>query len=369
MCSSCGKKNLDDNETDAILLENNKTLLTLNAKEKSYIGVTHKQFFCVTRDGIKMYNFEGEELWSDTFTFDNFIVMQREPYIAIGSKQGHNIQVFQEKGKCYEVTSQDEIVYFSINESGGIVTIARDDLTYKITAYDGTGKFLCRRTTYIKEDGYPLTAELSPNNKKLIMSYVSADEPQVMSRLYAIDVVNAQNTDVKDNVHYGREQKDNLIYEIEFMSQNVWVAIGDKQMIWYDLDGNEKATVAHKSLVFVPYLYKTSEYGTGYLPIIMSEKPLQNIAHRKDQLVYFNDKGEETFLVAFNDGIESSYANHNGVIIQINDVFKGYDKLGNLSFEYYADTDVYKAFYIPAIHRGLAVNKESVFLLLPKKGR
>lgn len=368
VCSSCGKKETGETIAKTILLENNKILLHLNTKEKSYIGTNHKQFFCVTRDGIKMYNFDGEELWSETFTFDNFIVMQRESYIAVGSKEGHNVQVFQEKGKCYEITSQDEIVYFSINESGGIVTIARDDSTYKITAYNETGKFLCRRTTYIKEDGYPLTAELSPNNKKLIMAYVAADEPQIVSRLYAMDVVETQSSEVKDNISYGREQTNNLVYEIEFISQNIWVAIGDKQMVWYDLEGEEKATVLHQSLVFVPYLYQLSEYGTGYLPVIVSEKPLQNIAHRKDQLIYFNDKGEETFSVAFNDGIESSYANHNGVIIQINNLFKGYDKLGNPSFEYYADTDVSKVFYIPSINRGLAVNKESVFLLLPKKG-
>lgn len=347
-------------------LTRNKELVSLNPKEKTYVGMNYQQFFSVTREGIKMYNIDGEELWKDTFDFEDYVVMQREPYIAIGSKEGYNIQVFYEKGKVYEITSQDEIVYFSLNEAGGVVTISRDDSTYKITAYDGTGKLLCRHTTYAKEDGYPLTAELSPNNQKLIMAYVAADEPQVVSRIYIIDVAKAKDATDRDAITYGCEQKDNLIYEIEFITKNIWVTIGDQQIVWYDLEGNEQASISHKSLVFVPYLYKMSVYGMGYLPIIVSEKPMKNIAHRKDQLIYFNGKGEETFSVDLNNGVESCYANQNGIIVQIGNIFRGYDKLGNPYFEYRSDIDLNKVIYIPDIHRGIAVNKESIFLLLPK---
>lgn len=66
-------------------------------------------------------------------------------------------------------------------------------------------------------------------------------------------------------------------------------------------------------------------------------------------------------------GVSSIYADENGVIIQLDNVFKGYNKLGNLFFEYTATTDVSKVVYNPSLRKGIAVNKEKVLLLTPKK--
>ena len=349
-----------------VVLQNNKELISLNAKEKSYVGVNQDQVIHVTRDGIKAYNLEGDEIWRDTFSFNNFVVMQKEPYIAVGSKLGKSIHIFNGKGKQAEITSEYPIVYFSVNEAGGLVTIANNDTAYIVSAYDEMGQFLCKRTTYTKTDGYPLVAELSPDNNKVIMSYVSVDEPQVVSRVYSMDVHN-QDNETRDSLEYGREQKNNLVYEIEFISKDTWVSIGDKLIVWYDKEGNELGTKQNLSLVFVPYLYKMSEHGEGYLPMILSEKPTQNIVHRRDELAYFNNKGEKTFSMSLEGGAEYSYADDNGVTVQIGNVFRGYNKLGNQFFEYTADTDVSKVIYIPSIRRGIAVNKESVLLLIPKK--
>ena len=350
----------------SVVLESNKEILKLNVKEKSYIGVNNKQVFKATRDGIDAYNLEGEEMWRDTFSLSNFVVMQKEPYIAIGSKRGQNIYVFNDKGKQSEIISTYPIVYFSVNETGGVVTISNDNDTYVVSAYDNMGKLLCSRTTYTKEDGYPLVAELSPDNTKIMMAYVSVDEPQVISRVYSMDVTQNENNE-RDNVQYGREQKNNLVYEIEFMSNDTWVVVGDKLIVWYDINGNELGQQQNLSLVFVPYLNAISQYGEGYLPMILSEKPTQNIVHRQDQLVYFNHKGEEVFSTELGGGAESVYADSNGVSVQVGYVFKGYNKLGNQFYEYSADTDVSKVIYIPSLKRGIAVNKESVLLLIPKR--
>ncbi|MBE6023048.1 MAG: hypothetical protein E7231_07420 [Cellulosilyticum sp.] len=354
--------------TRTVVLAESKELIALQSNEKSYIGINNKQVIHITRDGIKAYNLDGDEIWQDTLSADNFVVMQKEPYIAVGSKQGKVVQIFNEKGKQAEVISNYPIVYFSINEAGGLVTIANNDTSYVVTAYDERGQILCDRTTYTKQDGYPVVAELSPDNSKLMLSYVSVDEPQVISRVYAMDV-NDRDNKSRDNLEYGREQKNNLVYEIEFINENTWVAIGDKLVVWYDKAGNEIGSQSKLSLVSVPYLYQMSKHGTGYLPMILSEKPTQNLVHRQDELTYFNDKGEKVFSVNLEGGAEYVYADSNGVTVQVENRFTGYNKLGNLFFEYTASTDVSKVIYIPSIQRGIAVNKESVFLLIPEKGK
>ncbi len=351
----------------SVVLQSSQELFKINSKESPFIGVNKKQVFQVTRDGIIAYELDGEECWQDTFSFNNFVVMQKEPYIAVGSKGGQSIHVFNDKGKQYEITSPYPIVYFSINEKGGVVTIANDDTSYIVSAYNELGKNLCNRTTFIRNDGYPLVAELSPDNKKLIMSYSSVDEPQVISRVYCMDV-NESNDEVLDNIEYGREQNGNLVYEIEFINNDTWVSIGDKLIVWYDIEGNELGKQQNLSVVFVPYLYTMNQYGLGYIPMIISEKPTQNIVHRQDELAYFNHLGEKTVSIKLGGGAESIYADGDGVVIQLGNTFTGYDKLGNTIFEYIADTDVNKVIYVPSIKKGIAINKESVLLLTPKRG-
>ena len=102
--------------------------------------------------------------------------------------------------------------------------------------------------------------------------------------------------------------------------------------------------------------------------MIISEKPTQNIVHRQDELAYFNHLGEKTVSIKLGGGAESIYADGDGVVIQLGNTFTGYDKLGNTIFEYIADTDVNKVIYVPSIKKGIAINKESVLLLTPKRG-
>lgn len=354
--------------TKVVALEGNKELIKLDPKEKSYIGVNGTQVFQVTRDGITSYNLDGDEMWRDTFSFDNFIVMQKQPYIAVASKQGNILQVFNEKGKQIEITSQYPIVYFSVNESGGVVIISNNNDEYVVSAYSELGERLCSRTTYTKTDGYPVVAELSPDNNYLMLAYVSANEPQVVSSVYCMDV-NDRNNEERDHLKYGSEQKNNLVYEIEFINEDTWVTIGDRLIVWYDLEGNVIKTQQDLTPVFMPYLYKMSEYGTGYLPMILSEKPTQNMVHRQDELAYFDNQGTKIFslLLEGDQGVESVYADHNGVTIQMGNTFTGYNKLGNPFFKYTATTDVSKVIYISSIRKGIAVNKDSVFLLMPAK--
>lgn len=349
-----------------VQLEEVREVIALDIKKKSDIGLNGKQIYEVTSDGITTYNFEGDEIWSDTFSMKNVVTIQRKPYIAVGSKKGKSVILFNEKGRQVEVTTTHPIVYFSINESGGIVTIENNNNTYIVTAYDVLGKRLCARTTSASIEGYPTVAELSPDNKQLIISYLSVDEPQVVSRVVVIDVEDSKTQD-QDNVKYGYRQNNNLIYEIEFISSDTWVTIGDKAINWYDVAGEQLSTQSNISPAFIPYLTKMSQHGMGYLPVILTEKPTQNIVHRQDQLVYFDYKGEKIFSLELEGGISSFCADENGITLALDNVYRGYNKLGNLFFEYTATTDVSKVVYDPNLRKGIAVSKEKVFLLTPKK--
>ncbi|PHV69276.1 hypothetical protein CS063_16610 [Sporanaerobium hydrogeniformans] len=341
-------------------------IIELNISDNSYIGFNKNQIFKVTRDGVTAYDLKGQQLWADALSLENYIVKQRGSYIAVGEKEGKSITLFSDKGKQGEVQSSNKILYFSINEKGGIVTIEEGVDSHTVSAYDSKGRFLGGRVTYSKDSGYPVVAELSPTNNLLLISYININKPALTSEIVAVEL-GANEEDVMDNVVYGLEQKDNLVYEIEFLKDNEWMSIGDKTMSSYDLDGNPIATINNINCVFTPYNISISRYGEGYLPIIATDSMTQNTVHRADYLIYINGQGEEILRKEIGEPVTYYYANDKGVIIGTRDNYKGYNKLGVLLFEYRPTADISKVFYIPETKTGIAVARDKVMLLKPKK--
>lgn len=351
---------------NAVSLNEDKEIITLNIKDNDYIGLNGRQIVKINRDGITAYDLDGYEIWSDTLSANNYIVKQREPYIAVGSKDGKQISLFDTKGKVTDITCDNSIVYFSINEQGGISVIQKLEGGNMVAAYDVNGKYLGGMVSYTKMEGYPTTVELSPDNKLLIATYLKTDEPVLTSSIRAI-AMQQSSSEEGEGVKYGLLEKNNLIYEVEFIKDNVWVSIGDQKMTWYDLAGNEIRSVANVTSVFRPYLYKRSSYGNGFLPIVSSDNATSSVIRRKDKLTFWDAKGVQSFQTDLQMAADYIYADSRGVIIGSGNQFAGYNKIGTQIFTYKSTVDVNKVFYLSESRKGIAVTKEKVMLLTPKR--
>lgn len=348
------------------ILKDTKEIIELSAKENEYVGINGEQVIKVNRDGIVAYDLDGYELWSDTFSMSNLVVRQREPYIAVGGKGGKSLILFNNKGRQTEISCDYPIVYFSVNESGGIAVIQSLGDGHMICAYDSNGKAISgRRTTYTKTEGYPTTVELSPDNRYLMASYIKVDEPVLTSTIIGIDTTQKSSEEL-DEVKYGIAQKGNLVYEIEFITNDEWVTVGDTRTTWYDLSGAELNSINNLSSVFTPYLHKRASYGQGFFPMITTVSSNKNIVHRTDTLTYFNGMGETQFTTQL-AATNYFYADSKGVVVGSGNDFIGYSKLGKQLFEYHSQIDVTKLFYLPEKRKGIAVTREKVILLSAKR--
>ncbi|WP_070000696.1 DUF5711 family protein [Cellulosilyticum sp. I15G10I2] len=362
---------LVDTPKNYTVLEQEKELIQLDILSATYVGINNKQLIKVTENGIVAYDFDGEELWSDTLTLDNYIVRQREPYIAIANKMGNTITIFSDKGKQGEVVCQNPIAYFSINKNGSVAVIENLGDSHIVSAYDEKGNSLgVQRVSHVKakNTGYPAAAEVSPNNELLLTSYIDVDNPVLTSNLLAIQIQKPKEEKI-DNSLYGIEQKDNFIYEIEFIKDNEWVSIGDKWMTWYTMSGQEIARQENVLAYFSPYIVKASSYGDGFLPIISAKDLNKSTIHKQNELSYFNAKGEMFFNLKLDEPVTYFYANDKGVVLGQRNFFMGYNKMGIKLFEFNTSLDVSKVFYLPDRKAGIAVTKDKVILLKPKKER
>jgi hypothetical protein len=349
------------------ILRESRDILQLDISSDTYIGVNNKQIIKVTKDGIVAYDLNGEELWSDTLTLDDYIVRQREPYIAVANKMGNSITIFNEKGKQGEVISENPVAYFSVNKNGSIAVIESLGESHVVSAYDKTGNSLgVKRITYTKDAGYPAVAELSPNDEILLASYLNVDKPVLTSTLTALKTQKPKE-EIKDDSVYGIEQKDNLIYEIEFVKDNEWVSVGDKTTTWYTLSGSEISNKRNLFFQFNPYLVKMSHYGEGFFPAVSATTVNGNMIHRENTLSYFNAKGEEYFSLKLDETATYFYSDDKGVIIGQKKHFMGYNKIGTKLFEFTTALDVTKVLYLEERRNAIAVTKDKVILLEPKK--
>ncbi len=347
-------------------LSEGKEILSLDIKENSFITLNNKQVVKINRDGIIAYDLDGYEIWSDTLSANNYVVKQREPYIAVGTKEGKQISLFDTKGKVVDITCDNTIAYFSVNEKGGISVIQNLEDGNMVAAYDVNGRYLGGMVSYTKMEGYPTNVELSPDNNLLFATYIKTDEPVLTSSIRAIAMKRESNEEGA-GVKYGLIEKDNLIYEVEFIKDNIWVSTGDKKITWYDINGNEIKSIANINSVFRPYLYKRSSYGEGFLPIVSADNVASSIIHRKDKLSFWDAKGSKTFETDLQVATDYIYADSKGVIVGSGNQFLGYNKLGTQIFYYKSTIDVNKVFYLPESRKGIAVTKEKVILLTPKR--
>ncbi|MDF2876926.1 MAG: hypothetical protein K0S30_22 [Clostridia bacterium] len=347
-------------------LEYEKDILEFELLSNTYIGVNNQQIIKITKDGIAAYDLEGQELWSDTLTLDNYVVKQRESYIAIADKMGQTIWIFNDKGKQGQILCENPIIYFSVNKDGNVAVIESLDESHMIGAYNKNGESFSKRITYAKDAVYPTTVELSPDNEVLVASYVNVDTPTITSTLVAMNTQKPHEQKL-DDILYGIEQKDNLIYEIEFIKDNEWVSVGDKMTTWYTLEGSEISRKTELFCLLNPYLVKSSNYGEGFLPVVSAMSINQNTLHRKSSLNFYNAKGEAFFNEELNEEPTYFYADDKGVILGSNNHFKGYNKIGTKLFEYNSNRDVSKLFYLRDKKKALAVTKDKVILLNTKK--
>jgi hypothetical protein len=347
-------------------LEYEKDILEFEMLSNTYIGVNNQQIIKITKDGIMAYDLQGQELWSDTLTLDNYVVKERESYIAIADKMGQTIWIFNDKGKQGQVVCDNPIAYFSVNKDGNVAVIESLDESHVIGAYNKNGESFSKRITYAKDAVYPTTVELSPNNDILLASYVNVDAPVITSTLIAMKTQKPKEEKL-DDILYGIEQKDNLIYEIEFIKDNEWVSVGDKTTAWYTLEGSEIGRKTELFCLLNPYLVKKSNYGEGFLPVISTMSINKNTLHRKSSLTFYNAKGNAFFSEELDEEPTYSYADDKGIILGSGNHFIGYNKIGTKLFEYNASIDVSKLFYLRDKKKALAVTRDKVILLNTKK--
>lgn len=356
---------INPNNPQVVNLVVDKTILEMDPLTGKYVGVNKNQIIKITNDGVSAYDLSGGELWSDTLTLDSIWVQQREPYFIVSSKNSRKAAIFSDKGKQGEIVTQNPIIYLSINENGDVAVVEEMKEGHQVSAYTSRGELIGSRVSYISSGVFPITAEVTPDRKLLLVSYLGVSSSKITSIIDAVQLEKSE-TEKIDNVLYAVQEQDNLVYEIEFINDEVWAAIGDQSISIYKMDGEKVKTIPGLQATYTPYLYKKASLGS-YLPVVATDKSNNNTIHDKESLYLFDKLGETLQVIPFDAPLDYFYADDKGVVVGSGKLYKGYNKLGNQYFEFQATQDISKLIYLN--NEAVAITKDQVLLLKPMRNK
>lgn len=344
-----------------IVLKVDKEIISFDSLKNTQIEVVGNQVVKVTQDGITAYNLEGEQLWTDTLTLDSIVIQKRGQYIAVSSKNGRQIYVFNDKGKQGQIILQNPVISFSINKNGEIAVIEQFPEGHQVSVYNARGEGIgVKRVTYTKSDGYPMTAEVSPDGSYLVVSYIDINQPKLTSCIQVMPM-EKQSEEKVDQIKYGIKEQNNLVFEIEFISDTVWASIGDTGTTLYEIEeGKEVKHLPQIYPTYVPYLNSLPRSG-GYLPMVVGGMAQGTSIHNKEKLLILDLQGNIILEEAMDLPITYYCADQKGVIVGEGKLFQGYNKMGVKQFEFKATQDVQRVVYVG--QRSIAITKDKVLLL------
>ena len=187
----------------------------------------------VGRDGASYIDRKGNIVWAQAFLINNPTVRIREDKVVIVDKKGHQVFVFNEKGKVSDFKVPYTIIDISIGKNS-VVAIAMEDKLYNyVHLYDSLGGFIAESKTRMEIDGLPLSIAISQDGSKLATSYLHTDGTKINSRItfYRFDDIGKNHI---DNFLGSFTVEDRLVPQIEFINNNTLVAFSDNKVILYD---------------------------------------------------------------------------------------------------------------------------------------
>lgn len=193
------------------------------------------------QNGIEYQKTFGVAEWNIPVSFQNPFLVKAEPYVLLGDKNGNTLMLFDKSGKVKDFTVRYPLVQASVSEQGTIQVILQGEGSNLIQLYDKEGNMVADMRSSVDETGYPLTAAISPDGTKLVVSYLSIDGMSSKTTLAFYDFSQQLKTDGVSLIG-GFDYEDFLLARLHFIDNKTIVAFGDTRTYYYNIANEPEQT-------------------------------------------------------------------------------------------------------------------------------
>ena len=192
---------------------------------------------------ITKFSADFEQEWEIQGNDGSPIIDTCGKYALVSYRDTTNAK-FINDSKPISITTSGKIITSTINKNGYFALVMQE-IGYKsqVWVYDNEGKVFYK---WHSADNRIIDVALSPDNKSMAISYIPFNSSVTECGVMIFDM--SQSSPVA-----GHKQNDNLIMDLEYVSKNKLVAIGDSFMTFYKTNGKVIKEISYPDKEFVTF--------------------------------------------------------------------------------------------------------------------
>lgn len=210
-----------------------RTSMTRADTKATQFATFQKKILKYSNDGAFLTEHNNEVLWNQAYEMTHPMVDICGGYLTIYDKGGTDIYIFSQAGLVKYLETRMPITQVSIASQGTIAVLTDNGTSGMLTLYDKNGTELVNGAIHGQKGGYPIAIALSDDAIKLGVSLLDISGGTVKTTLafYNFGVV---GENAIDHIVSANTYDDMLIPEIDFVSNDCMLAIGDTKLMVYE---------------------------------------------------------------------------------------------------------------------------------------
>ncbi|MBE5921688.1 MAG: hypothetical protein E7269_02925 [Lachnospiraceae bacterium] len=245
----------------------NKVYTEYNVKHTKEIDYGGTSSFTAFGDYVLRINSDGfsyltekENVWNAAYEMDDMVMDICEDYVAVGEKNGNTIHISNTSGPVGTVETTYPLVKVEVSADGVIAALSEDETAnyIEVTAADGTQ--LVTGKTVLEGNGYPLDMSLSADGTKMIVSYLYVSGGVLQSKVVFYNFSDVGMNEVDRMVGGFNQYEDMLVPEVDFISEDVAIAVADGMLSIYSMKQKPSLTAEFSITQEIVDVFSNDEY-------------------------------------------------------------------------------------------------------------
>lgn len=188
-----------------------------------------------SRDGAEAIGANGSRIWNGSYEMKEPIVDTCGEYAVIADKGGKTLKIFDKGGTAGSITTLYDIVKVEIARQGVVAVLMKENKTNYIYLYDVDGTILVDKATDVNKNGYPIDMSLSNDGEKLVISYLSVTQGELVSTV-AFFNFGEVGQNYTDRFVGGYEFNDTIVPRVTFLNNNTVCVYKENGFLLYAMD-------------------------------------------------------------------------------------------------------------------------------------
>lgn len=309
-----------------------------------------KKLYRYNSDGVSCISRKNELEWSVTYNMQAPIADICGSTMAIAEQQGTQVYVVNQEGLMGSFETQLPILKVKAAKQGVVAVVLQDEEVTWVNLYQSDGTVVASDKTTMGESGYPLDIALSPDGKKLAVSYLMIDEGVMKSRVVFYHFGSAGQSK-ENNIVSSTDYQEVVIPQIYFTDDSRAVAVSDRGFYVFNGSNTPKQGV---EVNFDQEIISTFHDGERIGFLFRNEE-----GEAEYRMELYNYKGKRKASREIDSSFQQIKMEKGQILMYSDKGLQVYSKSGRLRFSSAYEKEVVDFFYFGEFRKYMVVTNDS----------